>query len=102
MRYLPLFARICLCLIFFQGAFGNFTEFSATQERMAEMGLPLPALLLAGNIVFQLLGAISLLVGYSKPVREPSGKKPMDGAYKRRNQVPTTALLLDPHYSHLP
>jgi uncharacterized membrane protein YphA (DoxX/SURF4 family) len=65
MRYLPLFARICLCLIFFQGAYGNFTEFSATQERMAEMGLPVPALLLAGNIIFQLVGAISLLIGYN-------------------------------------
>ncbi|AFZ51520.1 DoxX family protein [Dactylococcopsis salina] len=64
MSYLPLFGRICLCLIFFQGAFGNFSDFSATQARMGEMGLPLPALLLAGNIIFQFVGAISLLLGF--------------------------------------
>lgn len=63
MSYIPLFGRICLCLIFFQGAWGNFSDFSGTQERMAEMGLPVPALLLAGNVIFQLIGAISLLLG---------------------------------------
>lgn len=64
MAYIPLFGRICLCLIFFQGAFGNISGFSDTQAAMAEMGLPIPALLLAGNIVFQLVGAISLLLGF--------------------------------------
>ena len=64
MAYIPLFGRICLCLIFFYGAFGNFSDFAGTQERMAQMGLPLPALLLAGNIVFQIIGAISLLLGF--------------------------------------
>ncbi|MDR9403734.1 MAG: DoxX family protein [Halothece sp. Uz-M2-17] len=63
MNYLPLFGRICLCLIFFNGAFGNFTTFSETQARMAEMGLPIPSVLLLGNIVFQIVGAISLLLG---------------------------------------
>ena len=63
MNYLPLFGRICLCLIFFNGAFGNFTTFSETQGRMAEMGLPIPTLLLLGNIVFQVIGALSLLLG---------------------------------------
>jgi uncharacterized membrane protein YphA (DoxX/SURF4 family) len=64
MDYLPLFGRICLCLIFFQGAWGNFTTFSETQTRMVEMGLPIPTALLVGNIVFQLIGAISLLLGF--------------------------------------
>jgi uncharacterized membrane protein YphA (DoxX/SURF4 family) len=64
MNYLPLFGRICLCLIFFNGAIGNFTTFSETQAGMAEMGLPIPGLLLAGNIIFQLVGAISLLIGF--------------------------------------
>lgn len=64
MAYIPLFARICLCLIFFQGAFGNLSTFSDTQAGMAEMGLPIPSVLLAGNIVFQLVGAISLLLGF--------------------------------------
>lgn len=64
MDYLPLFGRICLCLIFFQGAWGNFTTFSETQAGMVEMGLPIPTALLVGNIVFQLVGAISLLLGF--------------------------------------
>ncbi len=64
MSYIPLFGRICLCLIFFYGSFGNFSDFAATQERMAEMGLPFPALLLAGNVIFQIVGAISLLLGF--------------------------------------
>ncbi|AFZ45320.1 DoxX family protein [Halothece sp. PCC 7418] len=63
MNYLPLLGRICLCLIFFNGALGNFTTFSETQARMAEMGLPSPSVLLLGNIVFQVIGAISLLLG---------------------------------------
>jgi len=68
MNYLPLFGRICLCLIFFNGAIGNFTTFSETQAGMAEMGLPIPGLLLAGNIIFQLVGAISLLIGFKVPL----------------------------------
>ncbi len=64
MSYLPLFGRICLCLIFFNGAIGNLSTFSETQARMAEMGLPIPTVLLAGNIIFQLVGAISLLLGF--------------------------------------
>jgi len=64
MRYLPLFARILLCVIFFYGSISNLLEFNQTQQFMTEKGLPIPAVLLAGNIVFQLVGAISLLLGF--------------------------------------
>lgn len=63
MRYLPLFGRTFLCLIFFYGSISNLLEFDQTQQFMTEKGLPIPAVLLAGNIVFQLVGAISLLLG---------------------------------------
>ncbi len=63
-RYLPLFGRICLCLIFFYGSISNFLEFNQTKQSMTEMELPIPAVLLIGNIVFQLVGAISLLLGF--------------------------------------
>lgn len=63
MRYLPLFGRVFLSLIFIHGAIGNITDFAGTQEGMAEMGLPFPSLLLIGNIVFQLVGAVSLILG---------------------------------------
>lgn len=64
MRYLPLFGRVFLALIFIYGAIGNITGFATTQEGMTEMGLPFPSLLLIGNIVFQLVGAISLILGF--------------------------------------
>jgi uncharacterized membrane protein YphA (DoxX/SURF4 family) len=64
MNYIPLAARICLALIFIRGGIGNLLGFAETQQRMAEMGLPIPSLLLLGNVVFQLVGAISLILGF--------------------------------------
>jgi uncharacterized membrane protein YphA (DoxX/SURF4 family) len=64
MNYIPLAARICLSLIFLYGGIKNLTGFSAVEQMIAQKGLPLPSLMLLGNIVFQLLGAISLLLGY--------------------------------------
>lgn len=64
MRYLPLFGRVFLALIFIYGAIGNITDFTSTQEGMTEMGLPFPSVLLIGNIIFQLIGAISLILGF--------------------------------------
>ena len=64
MNYIPLAARICLSLIFLYGGIKNMTGFAATQQMIAARGLPLPSLMLLGNIVFQLIGAISLVLGY--------------------------------------
>jgi uncharacterized membrane protein YphA (DoxX/SURF4 family) len=64
MNYIPLAARICLSLIFLHSGIGKIFTFAATQQMMAARGLPLPALLLMGNIVFQIVGGISLLLGY--------------------------------------
>ncbi|MEW6496311.1 MAG: DoxX family protein [Cyanobacteriota bacterium] len=64
MNYIPLAARICLSLIFLYGGIKNMTGFAATQQMIAARGLPLPSLMLLGNIVFQLVGAISLVLGY--------------------------------------
>ena len=64
MRYLPLFGRVFLSLIFIYSAIDSLSDFSNTQAGMAEMGLPFPALLLLGNIVFQIVGAISLILGW--------------------------------------
>lgn len=64
MQYISLAARICLCLIFFKGGIANLLSFSGTVEAVAGTGLPLPALMAAGNVVFQLVGAISLLLGF--------------------------------------
>jgi uncharacterized membrane protein YphA (DoxX/SURF4 family) len=63
-NYIPLAARVCLSLIFLYGGIKNLTGFSDTQQMIAQKGLPLPSLMLLGNIVCQLIGAISLLLGY--------------------------------------
>jgi uncharacterized membrane protein YphA (DoxX/SURF4 family) len=63
MRYIPLAARICLCLIFFKGGIANLLAFDSTLEFVAGRGLPLPGLMVWGNIIFQLVGATLLLLG---------------------------------------
>ena len=64
MKYLPLAGRICLCLVFLNAAIGKITGFSSTVEMMAGQGLPIPEILLIFTIAFQLLGGLSLLLGY--------------------------------------
>ena len=64
MKYLPLAARICLCIIFINSGIGKIFGFSSTAEMMAGQGLPIPSILLVFTIAFQLLGGLSLLLGY--------------------------------------
>lgn len=64
MKYIPLAARICLCLIFFKAGVSHILGFGETVEMMTNQGLPLANILLAGTVFFQFLGAISLLLGY--------------------------------------
>ncbi len=64
MNVLLLVARICLALIFLNSSIGKIFSFADTQAMMAGLGLPLPGLLLLGNILFQLVGATLLLLGY--------------------------------------
>ena len=64
MKYLPLAARICLCIIFINSGIGKVFGFAGTAEMMAGQGLPIPQVLLIFTIAFQLLGGLSLLFGY--------------------------------------
>ncbi|MEM8829196.1 MAG: DoxX family protein [Cyanobacteria bacterium P01_G01_bin.19] len=64
MKYLPLAARICLCIIFINSGIGKIFGFAGTAEMMAGQGLPIPNILLIFTIAFQLLGGLSLLFGY--------------------------------------
>ncbi len=64
MKYIPLAARICLCLIFFKAGVSHIFGFGETVEMMTNQGLPLANILLAGTVFFQILGAVSLLLGY--------------------------------------
>ncbi len=64
MKYLPLAARICLCIIFINSGIGKIFGFPGTAEMMANTGLPIANVLLVFTIAFQLLGGLSLLLGY--------------------------------------
>jgi putative oxidoreductase len=64
MKYIPLAARICLCLIFFKAGVSHIFGFGETVEMMTNQGLPQANILLAGTVFFQILGAVSLLLGY--------------------------------------
>ena len=64
MKYLPLAARICLCIIFINSGIGKIFDFASTAKMMAARGLPIANILLIFTIAFQLLGGLSLLLGY--------------------------------------
>ena len=64
MKYLPLAARICLCLIFLKAGISHIIGYSGTVEMMTNNGLPIPGILLLFTIVFQLIGGLCLLLGY--------------------------------------
>lgn len=64
MKYVALAARVCLCLIFLKAGISHILGFNQTVEMMAGMGLPLPNVLLAFTVIFQILGGLSLLLGF--------------------------------------
>ncbi len=68
MKYIPLAARICLCIIFINSGIGKIFGFSSTAEMMSNTGLPIANVLLIFTIAFQLLGGVSLLFGYKVKV----------------------------------
>jgi putative oxidoreductase len=64
MKYIPLAARICLCLIFLNAGVKHALGFNNTVKMMTDNGLPIAGILLGFTVLFQLLGGISLLLGY--------------------------------------
>ena len=64
MKYIPLAARICLCLIFLKAGISHILGYESTVEMMTGQGLPIPDVLLIFTIAFQILGGLSLLLGY--------------------------------------
>ena len=63
MKYIPLAARICLALVFLKAGFQHLFGFTGFVEYIAQT-LPLAPLWAIGTIAFQLLGGISLVLGY--------------------------------------
>ena len=68
MEYLALAARVCLSLIFFKAGISHLIGFSGFVELIGSQGLPLPSVLAVGTIFFQLLGAVSLLLGFKTEI----------------------------------
>ena len=68
MKYLALAARVCLSLIFFKAGISHLTGFSGFVELIGSTGLPLPLVLAAATVFFQLLGAVSLLLGFKTKI----------------------------------
>lgn len=62
--YGPLAGRILITAIFFVSGYHKIIGFSAVAGMMGNMGLPLPELLVAGAIVFELGGALMVLLGW--------------------------------------
>ena len=63
-QYGPLAGRILMALIFLNSGFGKLTAFSATAGFMAGKGMPMAEVLLSGAIVFELAGAVMLILGW--------------------------------------
>jgi putative oxidoreductase len=63
-EWVLLLARILLSAIFLKSGFDKISDFAGTQQFMAAAGIPFPALLLPLTILVELLGGLSVLLGY--------------------------------------
>jgi Predicted membrane protein len=63
-QFIPLIGRTFLATIFIHAAINKIFDFANTQTMMTEKGLPFAGVLLGGTIVFQILGGLSLVLGY--------------------------------------
>lgn len=63
-NHIPLIARILLAGLFLWSGVNKILQPAATQEYMASYGMPLTGLFLVGAIALELLGGLSLLLGY--------------------------------------
>jgi putative oxidoreductase len=61
---LAVLGRIALCAIFLGAAAKDIPDFKTTAEFMDKNGVPQPQILLAGAIVFLIVGSISVILGY--------------------------------------
>lgn len=62
---LSVLGRVMLCGIFFLSAVGNkIPKFTETASVMGQVGVPAPQIMLAGAIVFLIVGSLSLAAGY--------------------------------------
>jgi len=63
-KILVLLGRIFLCQIFLVSGINKILHFAQTQQYMASFGMPATGLFALGAIVFEIVGALSILLGY--------------------------------------
>lgn len=63
-QYGPLAGRILMAAIFLMSGFGKLTNFSGTAGFIAGRGMPMAEVLVVGAILFELGGAIMLVIGW--------------------------------------
>jgi uncharacterized membrane protein YphA (DoxX/SURF4 family) len=61
---IPLLGRLFLSAIFIKTAIGHLVDFPAVHPRLANHGIPIAALFLAGSIFLRIAGGLSLVLGY--------------------------------------
>jgi putative oxidoreductase len=59
-----LIGRILLALIFLQSGIGKIRNFAGTAQFMANYGMPFATFFLVGAIFFELVGSITIILGY--------------------------------------
>ncbi len=63
-KYFPLISRILISAIFIISGIGKITNFQATLGFMNSVGFPITIVFLILAIIFELVGGISILIGY--------------------------------------
>jgi putative oxidoreductase len=67
-KYIPLVARSFLAVIFIYTGLNKVFNFAQTSEFMAKAGLPIVGVLLVFTIAFQILGGLSIIIGYKAKI----------------------------------
>jgi putative oxidoreductase len=63
-KFAPLIGRILLALIFLMSGISKIGDFAGTQAYMESYGMPATAVFLVGAIVFEVAGALMIMLGY--------------------------------------
>ena len=63
-RYLVMLGRVLLSIIFLLSGLGKIMDWDGNAKLMASQGMPLIPLLLAGAIIIELAGGLSVLLGW--------------------------------------
>ncbi|MBM4338688.1 MAG: DoxX family protein [Deltaproteobacteria bacterium] len=62
--FCSLIGRVLLVLIFLNSGIGKIGNFEGTAQYMAKFGMPYTSFFLFGAIVFELVGSLSIILGY--------------------------------------